>query len=104
METLERKRIATDSMYDDSKGSHFLTATSKTNQTGLVTPYNTINSALQMSSDPSLKRFQTDYADIIRGEIGEDTVQSQKAYSKYVKNDNSLRYIDKDIETNYTNS
>ena len=57
-----------------------------------------------MSSDPALKKFETDYADIIRGEIGSDTIESQKAYSKYVKNDNSLRYIDRDIETNYTNS
>lgn len=57
-----------------------------------------------MSSDPNLKKFETDYADIIRGEIGNDTIESQKAYSKYVKNDNSLRYIDRDIEANYTNS
>lgn len=34
-------------MYNETvKGSHYMTTSSKTNTSGLVTPYNTINSAL----------------------------------------------------------
>ena len=56
-----------------------------------------------MSDDPKLARFQTSYANILTNEIGQDTIDSQKAYAKHVKNDNSIRYIDRQIEGNYAN-
>ncbi len=38
---------------------------------------------------------------MIASEIGEDVVNSQKEYNKYVTTDNSIRYIDTNIETDY---
>ncbi len=41
------------------------------------------------------------YNDIIMGEIGKNTIDSQKKYCDYVMNDSNLRYMDTEIETDY---
>ena len=41
------------------------------------------------------------YAQLVAGEIGQAALDSQKEYNKYVATDNSIRYIDTQIETDY---
>ena len=72
--------------------------TKEANSSGLVTLHNTVNTPMQMDGGAD---FQVQYAQVIAGEIGQDVLNSQKEYNKYVSTDNSIRYMDTQIETDY---
>ena len=44
-----------------------------------------------------------DYQNIVNNEIGVDNIKSQKQYSKFVKSDSHMRYLDTDLSANYSN-
>ena len=101
-----KEHLAEDGKFDDNvvytKGSHYMKQdpqmAREANSSGLVTVNSGINTPLQMDGNAD---FQVQYAQLISGEIGQDVINSQQEYNKYVATDNSIRYIDTDIETDY---
>ena len=75
------------------------------NNTGIVSSEN-VNSGIELGDQDSkqdISKYTMTYQDIVNNEIGYDNIASQKAYSKYVKSDSSMRYLDTDLSANYSN-
>ena len=74
------------------------------NSSGIISS-NNVNSGLLLGddNDSEVNKYKLSYQDIVENEIGQDNIKSQKEYSKYIKSDNSLRYIDNDLSANYGN-
>ncbi len=75
------------------------------NSTGIVSS-NNVNSGLLLGDDDDsgVTKYKLSYRDIVENEIGQDNINSQKQYSKYIKSDSSIRFLDTEIESNYGNS
>jgi len=74
------------------------------NGTGIISS-NNVNTGLLLGDDDDadVNKYKVGYRNIVESEIGQDNINSQKQYSKYIKNDSSMRYLDTDLSANYGN-
>ena len=94
-----------DPVFDDSSTSNAINAFSddphekRANSTGLKTTGQYVNAAQADASEDDT--FNQQYAALLVSELGAGTVDSHRSYVQNVPTDNSVRYMDKDIQTNY---